>query len=122
MAADDKKIATMIWMAIDPRTPEGEAEAALRGLRRLGVSREQLATALGSAHATATKVVYKNKVPDFLDPQMPFGKWAGFKLSHIMREEPSYLCWVLGNLHLNSFYDEQIKMAVMAAEPTWKER
>lgn len=42
----DKKIATMLRMALDPRTPEEEAIAALRALRRLEVSIDAAAESL----------------------------------------------------------------------------
>jgi len=104
------KVATMIWMAIDPRTPEGEATASLLALRRMNVSLDELKVALGNA---AAQVRVVEKVPEFVDPVMSFGKHEGKRLSAIARSAPGYLHWALSNMdRLDPFLRDQMKLAL----------
>lgn len=110
MSEPDKKIATMIWLAVDPRTPEGEAVASLQALRRMNVSLNELKLALGNA---AAQVQVVEKTPEFLDPVQPWGKFKGKRLSEIAREKPDYLHWMLDKCNLSEFLATQVELALL---------
>ncbi len=109
-----KKVAAMIWLAIDPRTAEAEAIAALLGIRRMKVSLDELKLALGNAAIRETVV---ERVPEFIDPVMPFGKHKGKRLSAISKEAPGYLAWILDNTEVKEFLAGQIELALAGAVP-----
>ncbi len=110
MSDTNTKLAAMIWMAIDQRTPEGEATAALLALRRMEVSMDDLKAALGTA---SQRIIVVEKVPEFLNPEMPFGKHKGTRLSVIADEAPGYLHWLLDNTDLNPSLKTQVELALM---------
>lgn len=105
------KVAAMIWMAIDPRTPEGEATASLLAMRRMELSMDDLKSALGVASQRVV-AVHVEKVPEFVDPVMPFGKHKGRRLSDIADDSPGYLHWLLDNTELKDFLRTQVQLAI----------
>jgi hypothetical protein len=120
-----KKLAAMIWMAVDPRTSEPEATAALLGIRRLNPTLDELKLALGNA---ATEVRIVERTPEFVDPVCPFGKYGAkstkpMKLSEIASEHPAYLPAILarqdepGNTWIiNDWLRNQIELAILNAK------
>lgn len=59
----------MLWMALDPRTPEPEAIAALRALRKAGLTMQTLAESISSViesqqpRSSRIKATYSYKSP-----------------------------------------------------------
>lgn len=127
MSEPRKKLASMIWLAIDPRTPEPEAQAALAGIRRMNASLDELKLALGNA---ATEVRVVERTPEFVDPVITFGKYSGknggkaMKLSEIVREHPGYFPALLAKQDANDgsgwklddWMRNQIKLAILNAK------
>jgi len=105
-------VASMIWLAIDPRTPDAEAIASLQAIRRMNVSLDELKLALGNA---AARVEVVEKVPEFVDPVMPFGKHKGKRLTEIASTAPGYLHWLLDNADLKDFLANQVELALSVA-------
>src|SRR5438552_722906 len=100
------KINALLWLAVDPRTPEGEAQAALAALRRMELAPSQVQGKLS---------IPAQERPRFFDPVMPFGQFsekAGNpkRLSQIADEQPSYLWWLLDQEWLNPSLREQIEL------------
>jgi hypothetical protein len=120
-----KKLASMIWLAIDSRTPEPEAQAALAGIRRMNASLDELKLALGNA---ATEVRVVERTPEFVDPVIGFGKYGPksgkpLKLSEIVREHPQYFSWLLAKLDepgstfkVDNWMRNQIELAILNAK------
>jgi uncharacterized protein (DUF3820 family) len=105
-----KKVAALIWLAIDPRTGEPEALAALLAIRRLNVSLDELKLALGNAANRETVV---ERAPEFLDPIFPFGRHKGKRVSEI---PTAYLMWVLDNTSVTGTLATQIELAIAGAK------
>ena len=109
-----KRVASMIWMAIDPRTPEPEAVAAISAIRRMNVSIDELKLARGNA---ASRVEVVERVPEFTDPEMVFGKWKGRRLSQIAMAAPGYLHWLLTSGVAKGYLVEQVELCLAGAKP-----
>jgi len=101
--SDSSKITALIWMAFDPRTPEGEAIAALRAIRKLNPERKDVVGAL---------VKQIGDLPQFMDVKMPFGKYKGERLSVLAKKKPDYLMWVLDLPKLKPTFREQVHLAL----------
>lgn len=107
------KIAKLARVALDYRTPEPEAQAALRFIRAQEADWVTVTTAIA---LTAGISASQTRPPDsFQDPVMPFGKYKGRKLSRIASSDPDYLCWVLeACTRIQPRLREQIRLAVDA--------
>ncbi len=81
-----------IRLAVDCRTPEGEALAAFNALRRAELEWPKLFELIAGPGRVAPRTPTP---PPRHWPSMPFGKYKGRPLDWIARNSPGYLFWLL---------------------------
>ena len=83
-----------IRLAVDCRTPEGEAQAAFNTLRRAELEWPKLFELIAGPQPVARRTTAPPPPPRYWPP-MPFGKYKGRPLDWIAKNAPGYLFWLL---------------------------
>ncbi len=107
LSMDPERLVKLARVALDFRTVEPEAFAALRAIRAQEADWCQVTTAIAESLAVAPRVNGSER--------MPFGKYKGTRLAEIAEDDPDYLVWVLSNCaNIRPRLREQITRALSA--------
>ncbi|MHC1763108.1 MAG: hypothetical protein AB9869_02215 [Verrucomicrobiia bacterium] len=97
-------------LAMDPRTPEGEAIAALRCMRSQAHT-DWLAVAKA---VIAEHPITGSETITWDDLRMQFGQHKGCTLSWIAQHNYSYLHWLATEARIGAYLRQQIELVIRA--------